>query len=116
MATYSQAKNFIKKFRLYEALYNDSIGISAIDNDGMPHGSSVGDPTSAAAIKADEYKRRIDIILAGLVNIPAEYKQGVFAHLVDGAPFPLTAEDATWYRWQQIYVNCVAVLMGKNYY
>lgn len=111
MATYSQAKNFIKHYRYWEAEYNAAHDLSAVDNDGMPHGTSVGDPTSAAASKAEKFLDRMLIIKAGLKNIPDDYKDGVFAHLVDGKPFPEGAESATWYRWQQIFVNCVAVLM-----
>lgn len=111
MATYSQAKKFIKHYRRYEILYNEAHHLTAVNNDGMPHGTGTSDPTAAAAARAERFMNKMLLIKSGLKNIPDDYKDGVFRHLVDGLPFPDTAEEATWYRWQQIYVNCVAVLL-----
>ena len=70
----------------YNALSNGSI--SGIDYDGMPHGSSVGDPTQAKAMRMAELSRKISLV----EQTATEAGEDIAEWILKG----VTIEDATF--------------------
>lgn len=99
--------------RYYELVerYEEAIG-GTPDNDGMPHGSGVGDPTGQAAIIRIRLKADIDAIDHGLSTIPEEYRSWIWRHIQFGEPFPEYAHYSTWKRWMRRFAFEVAKYRG----
>lgn len=56
--------NWVKEKKRIENQMDDVLGLSAIANDGLPHGTSTGDPTANRAIKLANLQDKLDAISA----------------------------------------------------
>lgn len=70
----------------YKAL--SSGNISGIDYDGMPHGSTVGNPTEAKAIRLEELSRKIALVEQTAIEAGGEIAEWILKGVtVEGATF-----------------------------
>lgn len=76
--------------------------------DGMPRGSSVGDPTYRAATRRAEADRIIAAVDEALAEIPEEYRLGVYDNVVKRWQFPRDAARSTYSLHKQRFVYGVA--------
>ena len=70
----------------YKAL--SSGNISGIDYDGMPHGSTVGNPTEARAIRLEELSRKISLVEQTAIEAGEDIAEWILKGV--------TSEDATF--------------------
>ena len=80
----------------------------AIELDGLPHGSQIGDPTGETAAKIEKLHDRIKAIEAAKKAIPEEYIKGVWQNILYDTPFPNDAGRATYSRYKSHFVFEVA--------
>lgn len=113
-SVYIEVKRFIRSYPELREEYDrilSEIGKSPV-NDGLPHGSSVGDPTANAAMKLMDVAVLLDVIYKTKFELPGAYQDGVFNHVVYGNRYPPYAGAATWRRWQYVYIYKVAEKLG----
>ena len=83
----------------------------AIELDGLPHGSQIGDPTGETAAKIEKLHDRIEAIEAAKKAIPEEYIKGVWQNILYDAPFPLDAARSTYGLYKSKFVFEAAKLL-----
>ncbi len=70
----------------YQALQS-SIGISAVNYDGMPHGSGVGDPTSSEAIRLADLDAKMKLLEDTVMEVAPEIYQWLLKGVTEDRPF-----------------------------
>lgn len=81
--------------------------------DGMPTAQGfTGDPTYQKAEKIEQIRRVTDIIEDELLNIPPEYRRGVWESIVERKRFPDDADRTTYGRYKSKYIYSVAVRLN----
>ena len=70
------------------------------------------DPFEQMAEESELRLRRIDLQLQAvdqaLLQIPEEYRRGVWDNIVEAAPYPYIADSSTWSRWRQRFLYYIA--------
>jgi hypothetical protein len=101
---YRQTLYAIRDYERLKEEYEYMIQGRAVELDGLPHGSRVGDPTAETAIKIEKIHSRIKAIEAAKKIIPEEYIKGVWQNILYDAPFPHDAGRATYSRYKSRFV------------
>lgn len=94
--------------------YQMCIGKSK-EQDGMPNGSGISDPTPREAELRIKYGERIEPIEKALEKVPCEYRKPLLENIIYGAkmkPYPDYASTSTWKRWRRRFVYWVAESAG----
>lgn len=79
-------------------------GLKAVENDGMPHGTSVGKPTEASAIENAELQRDIDLIESAAKSANPVIWESILQSVVCGTSYehlgdvPVCRRDFYGYR------------------
>ena len=81
----------------YQAL-KAGTGISAVNYDGMPHGSNVGDPTSADAMRLADLDMKMQKIRDGVHEVAPDLYQWLLKGVTEGRPF--------WYLHDVMRMPC----------
>ena len=81
--------------------------------DDAPGGGGIGDPTARKADKYAEVMEQIRPITKALKEIPEEYQQPIFNHIVFRVPLPGTANIKTFRKWRKRYIYWVALIRGR---
>jgi len=112
----AQVKALVRRYEELKRDYESILGGSSIDLDGMPHGTSIGDPTGQAAVARATLKSDIIAIETALYYIPSEYREAVFFHIVNKEDsWSDYASVKTYQHWQRVYLYTVAFLKGWIY-
>lgn len=100
----------IRGYYRYKETMENSIGLSAVNMDGQPHGSGTGDPTARQGMKvAESYESRMVSIIDSCLNlIPPEYRQGVWSNVMWRTRYPDDGHRNTYGHWKQLFVVSVA--------
>ena len=106
--TYMQTIWFIRSYPRLKEEYN-ALFCKAPDLDGLPRGTTPGDPTGQIAVRSAELSGKIKAIEGALKEIPKEYRQGVFENIVYRVRYPDYAHYNTWRTWRQRFVAFVAM-------
>lgn len=101
---YRQTLYAIRDYDRLKEEYEYIIQGRAIELDGLPHGSQMGDPTAETAAKIEKIHDRIKAIETAKKVIPEEYVKGVWQNILYDAPFPLDAGRATYSRYKSQFV------------
>lgn len=101
---YRQTLYAIRDYERLKEEYEDMLTGSAINIDGQPKGTKIGDPTIILAIKAENIHNRIRAIEKAKETIPKEYVKGVWQNIVYDAPFPDDADRTTYGRYKSKFV------------
>lgn len=109
---YHKTQWLIRDYERLKAEYETAGDISAVNYDGMPHGSEAGNPTLRNALKRAEIGSDLKAIDAALRRIPEEYRAGVFESIVYRKRYPDTAGINTWKRWRQRFIYFAAYEKG----
>lgn len=83
----------LKEARL-DILYSSPV------RDGMPKGSDIAHPTEARAVELAMIESEIRAVEDAAMEIPLEYRGAIIRHIMGKEPYPYTAGEATWKRWQ----------------
>lgn len=105
--------------RGYDRLKEEAEALAqhSVVNDGQPRGSSVGDPTAAAAERRERIRGDLSAIEGGLEDIPEEYRTVVFDNVARQIPFSKIPEAEyasmkTWSKYRVIFLVGVARRAG----
>ena len=109
---YHKTQWLIRDYARLREEYANTGTLSAVDYDGMPHGSEASDPTLRDALRRAEIAADLKAIDAGLRKLPEEYREGVLNSIVNHDRYPDTAHLNTWKRWRQRLVYWVAYEKG----
>mgnify|MGYP003471714059 FL=1 len=127
-AMYQRRKN--NKYILPNAVYNHTIwqirdykrlkqALALIPQespappDGMPQAQGfTGDPVYQKVAKMEDIRKVTDAIEQELLQIPKEYRQGVWESITERKRFPDDADRSTYGRYKSKYVYSVAVRLN----
>ena len=68
--------------------------------DGMPRGNGISTPTENKGEALAAIETEIRAIENAALEIPEEYRGEIVRHIIRKEPYPYTAGEATWKRWQ----------------
>lgn len=108
---YKQVLYLVKDYDRLRSEQEDILNSAAI-NDGMPRSLDPSDPTQRKAERLDRIADQLRAIEGAAVQIPEEYRRGVWNNVLYGMPYPITAGIATWKRWRARYIWHVARRAG----
>ena len=77
--------------------------------DGQPGGRRVTDPTGDKALRLAVLSRFVNGVDGAIRQIPEEYRQGVWNHVLYGKRFPALATRSTWERWERYFLGAAIV-------
>jgi hypothetical protein len=77
--------------------------------DGMPRGTQTGDPTAKNAIKLERAIDIVNLIDSERMNIPEEYREGVWNNIQYGTAYPMDADRSTYGRAKSRFIYRVAM-------
>lgn len=81
--------------------------------DGMPTAKGfTGDPVYQKIAKMEDIRKVTDAIEQELLQIPKEYRKGVWESIQDRRRFPDDADRSTYGRYKSKYVYSVAVRLN----
>jgi len=69
-------------------------------------------PTERKGIKIVQMGRTVSAIEHALEDIPKEYRPDVWAHIVNGAPYPDYANIKTWRKYKLLFIRLVGENLG----
>ncbi|MEG1136388.1 MAG: hypothetical protein RSD65_06275 [Anaerovoracaceae bacterium] len=101
----------VRDYKRMKTEYNNTIWDSPDPPDGQPRGNSIGDSTSRKAIKMAELFRKLEAIERSKLEIPEQYREGVWNNLLYKTPYPAGADRTTWWRQKTRFVHRVAEKM-----
>lgn len=113
--TYLSTLWMIRSYYKCKTEVNDSIGLSAVVNDGQPHGNGVGDPTARKAEKlhASYAYRVVSAVDEALTHIQEDMRKGVWESVMWKIPYPLVPSERTWGREKAKFVYLVHQIFGQ---
>ena len=101
----------IKGYHMLKERIDDIIN-STPTPDGMPRGSHISDPTAAKAAKIARHETVVKVIEEEHMNIPQEYRSGVWRSIMYGERFPDDADVSTYSRHKSRFIYNVATRLG----
>ena len=118
-ALYMQTVYAIRDYHRLKDQLNDKYGLRAVANDGQPHGTGKSDPTAQQAMELyDSYAAYMcRVIDDALLEIPEEYRRGVWDNIQSYTRFPDDAHRNTYGRWKARFIYIVSqkiVQQGKK--
>ena len=105
---YMQTLYAIRDYERMKEEYEYMIQGEAVEMDGQPKGTRIGDPTEKMAAKVENIHDRLKAIEKAKNGIPKEYVKGVWQNIVYGARFPHDAGRNTYGRYKSRFVYEVA--------
>lgn len=105
---YMQCLYAVRDYDRMKKEMQDILFASPGASDGMPRGSTIGNPTSNKAIKRESLQQRCEAIEQALLMIPLEYRRGVMNNILYQCGYPADAGEATYQRWRQRFLHHVA--------
>ena len=105
-----QTISMIRDYDRLTAEYDDRLGEGMSPGSEEPGGKTnrTGDPTGMKAVKLSSIAERIRAVDKAKLNIPYEYMEGIWNHIIYKRRFPFDADRSTYTRWQQRFVFEVA--------
>lgn len=98
------AYHYALQYRELKDKYKSIIGLSAINADGMPHGTNTSDPTFSQASELQDLSDRIQLI----EDTVKEIDESIYCWLLKG----VTTENVSFnYLQQTMHIPC-----GRTYY
>ena len=90
-------RDYDRMVRDYNSILHETGGVS----DGQPRAASPGDPVSRKVERMDALWSDIRAVETALIQIPAEYRQGVLNNIrAGGWPADVPANRKTWSKWR----------------
>lgn len=105
---YKMTLAFIRDHDRKVSEYNRLLEESPPPPDGMPRGSTTGNPTQRDGIKRADLRIAIDAVKDALESIPEEYRKGVWENIVDYKRYPDDAAPRTYAYHKQRFIYRVA--------
>lgn len=106
---YRLTLSFIRSYPQLKDKLDAVINESPAPPDGMPRGSSVGDPTEKRAERIEPLTGDIRIIERALELAPLDYQRPILDSIIYYKPYPQWADRTTFSRWKQRVIYDVYV-------
>ena len=106
-----QVFHLIRDYNRIKEEYDNTIWNSPDPPDGQPRGSNCGDPTSRQAMRRAELARKLQAIEQSKLEIPEEYRNGVWNSVLYNTPYPVNADRTTYWRQKARFMRKVAEKM-----
>lgn len=81
---------------------------SQAPDDGQPKSKFPGDITASKAQRREMYLKKIKIIERSLLEVPEEYRNGVWENVMHKSPYPEDANRTTYGRYKSKFIYEVA--------
>lgn len=111
---YKMVKYAVRDYDRIKAEHDSILHSSSYKEPGIPSGSRCGNPTEEKAIKISRLSDQLRVIDQALVQIPEEYRRGVFNEARYGGGFPIDASRRTYETWKQRFMFYVAENLKLN--
>ncbi|MCO7121928.1 hypothetical protein NIA71_08185 [Ihubacter massiliensis] len=98
----------VKDYDRMKLEYDNAIWDSPGPPDGQPRGGNTSDPTSKEAIKRAELFKKIQAIEQSKLEIPEQYREGIWNNIVHRTPYPIIAGRTTWWTYKTKFLRKVA--------
>ena len=106
-AVYHTAIWRIRDYYRIKKLAEDIINENAT-MDGLPKSNAISDTVAQKAIKREKYLSEIKQIDNALLEIPQEYRVGVWNSVLFRQPYPLDATRVTYSRYKSKFIYFVS--------
>lgn len=107
-AVYHTAIWRIRDYYRIKKLADDIITENNAVMDGMPKGNATSDTVAQKVIKREKYLSEIEHIDNALLEIPQEYRNGVWNNIQFRSLFPNDAGRTTYGKYKSKFIHCVA--------
>ena len=107
-AVYHTAIWRIRDYYRIKKLADDIISENNAVMDGMPKTNSTSDTVAQKVIKRDRYLKEIENIDSALLEIPQEYRNGVWNNIQFRSLFPNDASRATYGKYKSKFIYIVS--------
>lgn len=104
----NQVMWLIRDYERMKLEYDNAIWDSPGPPDGQPRGSNTSDTTSKEAIKRAELFKKIQAIEQSKLEIPEQYREGIWNNIVYRTPYPSIAGRTTWWTYKTKFLCKVA--------
>lgn len=104
---YRLTLSFIRSYPHLKAELDAALNESAAPPDGMPRGSTTGDPTANRAAKIEPLTNDIRLIESSLAVVPDEYAKPILDSIIYYKAYPIWADRSTFGRWKQRYIYAI---------
>lgn len=84
---YNELKYFCMQYEDKKRELEKSYGLKAIVNDGMPHGTTPGDPTEQAAVRNAQLREEIELIERTVQEADEEIYPWLMKNITEGIPY-----------------------------
>lgn len=98
----------IRDYERLKAERNEIIYSYNCQQDGLPKGNTVGNPTEDRAIKLERLSRELDAIDQALLLVEQDMRSGILNNICYGVYFPHYPSVRTWQRVKQRFIYQVA--------
>lgn len=82
---YRELLHWCRQYKEWKS--RSSYGLNAVNNDGMPHGTSISNPTEQQALRNEKYKQNIILLESTLKEADAEIWQYILRNVTEGKTY-----------------------------
>ena len=104
----SQVYWLVKDYERMKLEYDNAIWDSPGPPDGQPRGNNTGDPTEREGMKRAELSKKLQAIEQAKLEIPEQYREGVWNNILYKTPYPIIAGRTTWWTYKTKFLRRVA--------
>ncbi|RDY20722.1 hypothetical protein [Criibacterium bergeronii] len=98
----------VRDYYRLKRLADDILEERTFSYDGLPKDGGISDKVASKVIKREKYLTEIDIIDKTLLEIPAEYRSGIWDNIQFGKPYPMDADRTTYSRYKTKFIYKLA--------
>ena len=98
----------IRDYERMKAERNEILYSYSCEQDGLPHGSDVGTPTEAKALKLEQISRDMEAVEQALLQVDEDMRSGIMNSICYQVPYPYYPSTSTWVRRKRKFVYDVA--------
>ena len=98
----------IRDYERLKAERNEILYSYSCEQDGLPHGSGVGNPTEDKALKLAQIGRDMEAVEQALLLVDDDMRNGIMNSICYQVPYPYYPSRWTWQRKKQRFIHEVA--------
>ena len=111
-AVYHRTLWIIRDYERLKAERNELLYAQNYQQDGMPKGNDVGNPTEAKALRLEQISRDIEAVEQALQTVDEDMRNGIMNSICYRVPYPYYPGERTWQRAKQKFIHQVAKNAG----
>ncbi len=107
----NQVMWLVRDYERMKLEYDNAIWDSPGPPDGQPRGNNIGNPTEREGLKRAELFKKLQAVEQSKLEIPEQYRSGVWNNLLYKTPYPSAADRTTYWRHKARFMRRVAEKM-----